>query len=180
MDFLKKIFGGKVSEVRPFQEPLIDVSSGEMTRVYWLTRSLEEDPKHVEIVRALTLNRQKPFMGLKGTMGLFASSEWWNNINQGVMPLKFVSGTVVKVYEAGQDRTGRPNNVQLKTSDGTLEDVGIYLNDKKDARLFRVGVHVELVYALDELKSQPDRNGGTAYSEVALEMAVSTNPKSAA
>lgn len=180
MEFIRNIFKKHVHQLRPSQEPFIDITSGEMKRVYWLTQALQDDPKRVEVVRALTLNRKKPFLGLKGNRGLFASSEWWSNINNRVIPLKFVSGVIVRIYEAGQDKTGKPNTLQLSTDESRLVDVGIYLNNKTDIALFQLGYRVELVYALDELKNQPDHDGGIAYAEVALEMAVSVNAQSAA
>jgi hypothetical protein len=159
--------------VQTSQKPLIKYEGRNLKQVYLLTDELNVDPTQVELVQALTLNDQKPFMGLKGTYGLFASSEWWNNINQRKLPLKFISGVVISVYETGQDRTGVKNTLELKNTDGEIVIVGIYVNDKSDVALFIPGAQVELVYALDELKYQPDLGDTVAYSEIALEMAVS-------
>ncbi|WP_235862404.1 hypothetical protein [Pseudomonas kilonensis] len=63
--------------------------------------------------------------------------------------------------------------LDLELKDGSVRAVGIYVNDREDARLFRPGYKASVVYALDELKQQPASDGGVNYSKVALEMAVS-------
>jgi len=157
---------------------LLDISGNQRKRVYWLSAELSSNPKRVELAQALTQDRTRPYMGLKGNYGLFASSEWWNNINQRVIPLRFVTGTVVRAYEAGQDRIGKNNTVDLLIDDGSTVPVGIYVNNPKDIALFKPGVMVEIVYALDELK-QRARDGSVDYSKVALEMTVSVEHNSA-
>jgi len=61
--------------------------------------------------------------------------------------------------------------VQIRTD--LMRDVGIYVNDKIDVPLVRVGCRVELVYALDELKKQSASNG-VNHTKMAMEMAVSS------
>lgn len=63
--------------------------------------------------------------------------------------------------------------LDLKLGDGTVINVGIYVNDKRDVELFKIGRRASVVYALDELKQQPAADGGVNYSRIALEMAVS-------
>ena len=92
----------------------------------------------------------------------------------------FVSGVVRRAYVAGQDGGDENNGIDLLLDDGTVRDVGIYVNDKAYVPLFRVGCRVELVYALDELKKQPAPDGSVNYAKVALEMAVSLEPVTAA
>jgi hypothetical protein len=164
-------FFKKRAYTRPRQEPLIDLGD-QLTRVYYLTDELRSDPRKVELAQALTLDASRPRMGLKGAYGLFASDQWWDSINTGRIKLRRVTGTVSRVYEAGQDRTGTPNTITLTMPDGSSADVGIYVNNKRDAKLFRVGCKVELVYALDRLKAD---YGSGRYLEIALEMAVSPN-----
>jgi len=168
MSLFGRIFK-KSEPAHPHQEHLITLE-GPLRRVYLLTAELRANPRQVELTRSLTLDKSRPNMGLKGKHGLFASEEWWDSINTGRMPLRRVSGTAVRVYEAGQDRTGVINKVDLQLEDGSRAAVGIYVNDRRDARLFKIGSKVELVYALDELKRD---HGSGPYSEIALEMAVS-------
>ncbi|MCJ8206801.1 hypothetical protein [Pseudomonas sp. RGM2987] len=141
--------------------------------VYCLKRDLEVNQDRLVLTQNLTLDENKPLMGLKGTYGLFGSSAWWDNLHQRRMPLVFVSGIVLRVYVAGQDKIEANNMLDLKLGDGTVINVGIYVNDKRDVELFKIGRRASVVYALDELKQQPAADGGVNYSRIALEMAVS-------
>ena len=157
----------------------LDKAGVPMKRVYLHSEKLKADPERVAAAQALTLNRSKPLLGLKGTHGLYGSTEWWTSIEQRKMPLLFISGIIRRAYVAGQDGGDSNNGVDLLLEDGSVRAEGIYVNDKADIPLFRVGCRVELVYALDELKKQPAQDGGINYAEVPLEMAVSLTPVTA-
>jgi len=147
-----------------------------MKRVFSLSDELKRAPERVALTQALTKDESRPFIGLKGSYGLFGSQEWWGNIELRKMPLLFVSGQISRAYVAGQDRSAGNNTIDLIARDGSVFPVGIYTNDKQDVELFREGYWVEMVYALDELKQQPASDGGVNYSKVALEAAVSLQP----
>jgi hypothetical protein len=144
--------------------------------VYRLQNDLEMNCERVSLTQSLTLDMTRPLIGLKGTYGLFGSSDWWRSIHHGQMPLLFVSGVILRAYVAGQDKSQMNNMVDLRLEDGSVRAVGIYVNDKSDVQLFRSGYKTSVVYALDELKQQPASDGGVNYSKVALEMAVSLQP----
>lgn len=146
-----------------------------MKTVYDLATDLKADPQHVELAQALTLNSAKPEMGLKGKHGLFGSDTWWTNLRMGKIPTLEISGKIERAYCAGQGDTGAANTIDLRTDDGSLEMVGIYLNDERDVGLFQLGRRARILYALDELKKQPGPNGDINYSRIAVEMAVATD-----
>lgn len=156
----------------------LDLSGVAMKRVYLLSAELKADPEQVALAQALTLNASKPRMGLKGTLGLFGSPEWWANIEQRKMPLLLVQGTIHSTYYAGMTNESNQeiNSFELRLDDGTVRREGFYTNDKVDRSLFQAGHRVEIVYALDELKRQPAEDGGINYSDIVLEMAVSLEP----
>ncbi len=147
-----------------------------MKLVYLLSRELKANPQRVELTQALTLDQSRPNMGLKGTYGLFGSQEWWDSIEQRKMPVLFLSGVIKDAYVAGQDPSEINNTIDLMLDDGSVCEVGIYVNDEHDISLFRVGCRADIVYALDEMKEQPDVDGGINRSKTALEMAVSLQP----
>ena len=147
-----------------------------MKSVFDLAEELRVNPAQVKLTQALTLNSSKPSMGLKGSMGLFGSSEWWENISAGTMPSMRFSGIIERAYYAGQGGSGPNNMIDIITDEGRPESIGIYVNDPADVQLFKRGRRVEIVYALDELKQQPGPDGKVNYSKVALKMAVSTQP----
>jgi hypothetical protein len=82
-----------------------------MKVVYELRRQLAEDPDHVVQVQTLTLNKDKPLLGLRGACGLFGSEEWWTNIEKGKLKTKMVSGIISELVFAGQDsRLGKSSD----------------------------------------------------------------------
>lgn len=145
-----------------------------MKLVFELEERLKEDPERVRLAQALTLNPAMPGMGLRGVHGLFGSVEWWASIRQGIMPLLKQSGIIRRAYASGQEPNQASNTIDLQLDDGTVHMTGIFVNKKGDAKLFRAGCRVAVVYALDELKLQPSDNGGVNHLSIALEMAVST------
>jgi len=114
-------------------------------------------------------------MGLKPTHGLFGSDEWRESINSGRIRTVHVTGTIRELIFAGQDaRWGdNINSFKLEKDDGTTVLEGIYVQEKVDRKLFRVGAKVSCWYALLELKGQPAPDGTVDYAETVLEMAVS-------
>ena len=147
-----------------------------MKKVFDVHVKLQRQAETIEVIRNLTLNRNKPHMGLKGSNGLYASHEWWASIESGKMPTKLVAGVITRAYHAGQGDTGPDNMADILTHEGSIQSIGIEVNDPEDAKLFRVGQSVEVVYALDELKKRaPD--GSPTYSKVTLSVSVS-NPLS--
>ncbi|MDT7836052.1 hypothetical protein [Aquabacterium sp. OR-4] len=144
-----------------------------MKRTYTLARELELTPQTIEKAHKLTLDRSRPRIGLKGKHGLFASTEWWNNVKNGTIATLKVKGQVVDVYAAGADASTLPDMIDIATDDGTLVSAGIYVNDPADVALYTVGKRVALMYALDELKDQPAEDGSINRAKIALEMAVS-------
>lgn len=171
MKFLQRFLPRKDEPLRGVQEPLLSFDEAKYWRVYTLTEELNADPRQLELAQALTLNPNKPSMGLKGTFGLFGSPQWWDSINRGKMPLRFIHGTIASLSEAGQDsKTGINNTMILELPNGTKEPVGIYINNKKQAKLFQLGSTVLMVKALDEYK-RPSRDFPDA--GITLEVAVS-------
>lgn len=151
----------------------IDGAHRQMKVVYSHSKELQKDPARVAAAQALTLNSGKPLLGLKGKYGLYGSQEWWDNIYLGNVPLLFFSGIIVHAYAAGQDNTAENNTVELLVEDGSVIDIGIYVNESSDVELFRAGCELQIVYALDEMKKQPGPDGDISYAKVALEVAVS-------
>ena len=146
-----------------------------MKVVYQLKEDLKVNVDRLEKAQALTLNPNKPLMGLKGSCGLFGSNEWWESIEDGIIPISVIEGIVLEAYVAGKNRNIKSLNdmIEISLEDGSTSHNGIYTNDKSNVRFFVPGARVFIVYALDELKIQPARDGSVNYLPIALEMAVS-------
>lgn len=141
--------------------------SKEMEVVFELKVENESDKEHVSNVQKLTLNKEKK-SGLKGSLGLYSSPEWWNNIEKGLLKHKVIFGKIVRVYHAGQDSSKKINSIDIELDNGNIFSSGIYVNNKADVNLFKVGRVVAIYYVLDELK-----NGD--YIDIVVEMAISIN-----
>jgi hypothetical protein len=150
----------------------LNSTSPEMKLVYTLPEKLKADPERVELAHKLTKDKSRPSMGLKGRYGLFATEEWWQNIQCEKIKLYRCAGVIVRVYVAGQDHT-EINTIDLQDENGAIHMEGIFVNDPADLVHFKVGRRAEIVRALDELKDQPADDGGVNYAEITLEMAVS-------
>lgn len=144
-----------------------------MKIVYELSKEVEANPQSVVDTHLLTLDDSRPEIGLKGRHGLYASDEWWDSLYQGEMETLYISGVIIEAYVAGSDHSNDNNEIDLLMSDGTVQSIGIYVNNPADVSLFRVGCRVDVIYALDELKKQPSHDGGINYLKIVLEMAIS-------
>jgi hypothetical protein len=124
-----------------------------MQLVYKLSEALARDPETIALTQALTLDLDRPHMGLKGTHGLFGSEEWWENIRQGKIKTRTISGIIKRIYHTGMDPATKPNEMEIILDDGTIVREGIYVTSKKYLPLIIPGNKITVNYVMDELKS---------------------------
>ncbi len=134
-----------------------------------LKRLLQTQKDYVQKVVALSLDKSKPSMGLMIDKGLFNSSEWWNNIDNGVIETFYSQGVIFETYKAGMDNTGVANSFRYKDNKGNICSESIYLLDNNDLHLFKENHLVIIYYAMLGYKD------GETLDEV-IEMAVSQEP----
>lgn len=148
-----------------------NLSKGKL--VYELSKELAANPSRVAITQALTLDRSKPSAGLRGRHGLFASEEWWQSLELGLIPTQIHSGIIQELYVAGMDTDeDEGKDFDYLCEDGKVRSETCMANDEIDLSLFRVGARVTVAYALDELKRQPAKDGGVNFAEILLEIAI--------
>lgn len=143
-----------------------------MKVVYTLSQDLRDNPKRVERVRATTLDESKPYLGLKGAAGLFASKEWWQAIIDGDLEVVFFSGVIRRMFIPGMpgDDITEPD-FECISDDGEVHISSRYANDPKDLELFQIGKRVKMAYVLDELKA-PRPDGSPDYADILLELSI--------
>ena len=146
--------------------------------VYDLHVELSRNPEKIRHAQMLTLNGKKPFLGLRGSHGLFGSEEWWENIRLNNITTESLFGTIIEVYSAGMNADGTPNTMVLQLHDGGTVELPIMVHDLRDLELFRLGNKVNFLYALDELKVPSGPGGDGRYSRITLEIAVSQSVNS--
>lgn len=137
-----------------------------MRTVYSLKEELDRDPERIRTVQAMSLNKDKPFLGLNPRQGLYGSDEWWADIASGKIQSACYSGVIVRLYHAGMDgdRT-KPNSFEMKTDDNRRYDHGTIVNDPSQKSLYTVGRRIEVRTIFLETK----RNG---MSEQPFEIAI--------
>ncbi len=140
--------------------------------VYQLAEDLKGNPEYVNEIQSLTKDKSKMF-GLKGTYGLFGSDIWWDNIQNGVLPTRQISGVITDLFAAGQDSNIQPNAFDLLLDNGSTCTESIYVNNLDNYGLFKLGSRIHIIYVLDELKIQPSPSGGINYTETVMEVAIS-------
>ena len=71
----------------------------DMYLVYDFKKDMKNRKKkeHIEDTRLLSLNDESIF-GIKKDKGLFASDEWWANIDSGQIITRSVSGVISSIY----------------------------------------------------------------------------------
>jgi len=146
-----------------------------MKRVFDLAKEINENRDYVNAVQAMSLNSDKPFLGLKGNFGLYGSKEWWENIRNGNLKINRIIGNIQNLIFAGQDsRWGHEiNSFTLRLENGKTIMESIYAHESDDWKLFQIGSTVAVSYILDEFKPKPKSNSAVNYSEIVLEMMIS-------
>lgn len=81
----------------------LEDSGVRMKVIYRRADVMKADPEEVALAQALTQDKSRPTMGLKGNLGLYGSQQWWESIEQGKMLLLRLSGFITDVYTAGQE-----------------------------------------------------------------------------
>lgn len=151
------------------------ITSNQGKMVYELAKDLADHPEQVAMTQALTLNASKPQMGLLGADGLYGSKEWWQSISDGRIEVRIYKGAIRRLYVAGQDaeEADEGKDFEYLCENGQVRRESCIANSDVDLALYQDGAVVTLVYALDKLKKQPARDGGTNFAEILSEVAIS-------
>ncbi|WLF84052.1 hypothetical protein [Moraxella sp. ZY210820] len=146
----------------------------EMILTYSFKEDMVNQEEYISDVRALTLNPDKPLLGLKGNKGLYATPEWWESIDNRNIPSITFCGEIIRTYVAGMDNSNTDNSFSFLSQENRILDESIYYIDKKHQQLFKKRHFVVIVYAFDEMKVSTPENPD--FSNIVLEMAVSKYP----
>lgn len=162
------------SDIRMFLKTEQTVVS--MNLVYRLATELRNDPSRFASVRELSADTSRPNIGLKEGFGLFDSDEWWENVKNGNLRGNYVSDVIEDLSHAGQDEDDDINSFIILLDDGSTVYRSIYCNKPCDAELFRLGCRVDIFSVFVPLKNSRAPGLERDFSEMVIEMAVSTMP----
>jgi len=110
--------------------------------------NLRDDVKHIADVQEASLS-PKPF-GLKAKQGLYGSEVWWQNIEEGKIPLIKFKGKITKLFTSGMDYEPC---FEMKMADGKTFEYDCVATKKSDKKLFQVGNDVEISFVFHPLKT---------------------------
>lgn len=122
-----------------------------MKRIYDLKIALDNDAERVAHTQALTLNKDRPKIGLSGKYGLFGSPEWWNNLYTGVIPTKRFEGIITSLQFEGQNNDGRSFTIEMP--ENSLFTYSLMANDKKDFSAYKIGNRLAITMLIEPKKT---------------------------
>ena len=142
--------------------------------VYEFSKDMLNNLDMIKDTHKLTLDKSRPFMGIRGDKGLFATQEWWNNIHDRVIPSEIKSGVITRTYVAGMESLGQVNSFEYLDEEGNSHDEGIYTLHTNQRNLFKLNHLVVICYAYDEMKASTVEN--PVFCPAVIEMAISKMP----
>jgi len=133
-----------------------------MKRIYWLKDDdAAYSPRAIQKSREMSLSSDSPY-GVVAEFGLYGSEEWWENIQCGKIPTRITEGSVIGLFEEGQDRSGVPNLVEIETLDGCRVKRSIRFSNEPESEHLKVGSNIKIVEIIQRLKAPSlsiDRDG---------------------
>jgi hypothetical protein len=120
---------------------------------------LREDRDRIARTQAASLSA-KP-LGLKPVNGLFASDEWWRNVDTGVIPVLRYAGTITRLFRSGMHNESEC--FEITSWDGQTFQYDRTALHRKDRKLYKVGAYVELAFVRQELKQPVLTTTGDIY-----------------
>jgi hypothetical protein len=104
---------------------------------------LKDNPQHIAQVQKATLTTNE--FGIEPTHGLFGSSEWWNRIADGDLPVHTLRGTITERFMGGM---GDWPELRVLSDAGEKSTWTRDVNRKEQDALYRVGRRIEIDYVL--------------------------------
>lgn len=132
---------------------MLNENSKNIKVTFDLRDEMRINPNRIKRIQSLTLDQNKPYTGLSGKNGLFCSDDWWDNIKNGKIETKIISGRISRLYRSGQDDMGKENSFVLNLGNNLSIEESIYMLKPEDLHLFQVNSEVIIMYAYDYLKS---------------------------
>lgn len=124
-----------------------------MKLVYDLAIALAQNPKRVADTQALTLNAEKPYMGLAGKYGLYGSDEWWKNLCNETIPRIIYEGPIIRLHSIGMHNETPAFTITVQ--DGQTFTYDLMAHIKSDLELYRIG-RIVRVTLFNEIKKTGD------------------------
>ncbi|HKC96332.1 MAG TPA: hypothetical protein VKB81_20155 [Nitrospira sp.] len=137
-----------------------------MRPAYQLKRDLDSLSK----VQKATLSTDE--FGIEQTHGLFGSSEWWEQISSGRLPLHMLCGEIIERFWSGM--ADWPE-IRIRSDDGQISEWTRKVNVKEQGALYIPGQRIEIDYVLQ--RHRPKSTDKGAEHKIVIEIRVEPNPQ---
>ncbi|PJF03080.1 hypothetical protein [Acinetobacter seifertii] len=123
--------------------------------------SILMDENYIRNIQKTTLDKETT-MGLKGDNGLYATLEWWENIENGNIETCWVKGVIIGINEENPFIDGNKMiTIRVnQTNKEIFQDI-VFTNEREkniNEDLYKVGNEIVSVYILDKLKDEDTWN----------------------
>jgi len=117
--------------------------------------SILMDENYIKNIQQTTLDKEIT-IGLKGENGLYATAEWWGNIENGNIENYYIRGLIVEINEENPFIDGNAMiTIKVNGTDKEIFQDIVFTNEKEKAiskELYKVGNEIVSIYILDKLK----------------------------
>jgi hypothetical protein len=111
---------------------------------------LQSDRREIREVQEVTRTTDR--WGIEPTHGLFGSSEWWQRIRDGSLPVHHIKGKISRVYMGSMNDW--PEFAMLSDT-GEESEWSRYANEPEFAAFYTVGRPIEIDYVIQSTRSMP-------------------------
>lgn len=111
---------------------------------------LQSDRREIREVQEVTRTTDR--WGIEPTHGLFGSSEWWQRIRDGSLPVHHIKGKISRVYMGSMNDW--PEFAMLSDT-GEESEWSRYANEPEFAAFYTVGRPIEIDYVIQCTRSMP-------------------------
>jgi len=137
-----------------------------MRHAYELKKNLD----FISNVQKATLSTKE--FGIEQTHGLFGSSEWWEQISSGRLPLHTLCGEIIERFWGGM--ADWPE-IKVRNDDGQISEWTRMVNVKEQDALYIPGQRIEIDYVLQ--RHRPKSTDKGAEHKLVIEIRVEPSPE---
>lgn len=124
---------------------------------------LKKDLGFISRVQKATLSTEQ--FGIEPTHGLFGSSEWWDQIAAGKLPLRTLRGVITRRYMGGMNDWPE---IEVQSETGEMSNWGRRGNSPEQDTLYIPGRRIEIDYVVERRRMRSFDHGAETKSVVEI------------
>jgi hypothetical protein len=132
---------------------------------------LRTDTDWISKVQKATLGTKE--FGIEPTHGVFGSSEWWEQISSGWLPLQTLTGVITKRYMGSM---GDWPEIEVRGDSGDVSHWTRNVNAKERDRLYIPGQRIEIHYVMQRHRPKSFDHGAEFKQVIEIRVEPSASP----